>query len=113
MFGERALGGRLLFLNLYLSPAPLNLDLKCDKPILTLVDITAGSPCIRNVVHQGAVEDPHLRLAAVVVPRLLVVFDVDVAAVVDHTTTAPMVQPPTHLIEHRDSNRSLLRLLQD
>lgn len=65
--------------------------------------------------RQDVVVEPHLRLAVAVVPRLpLAVFDVDVVAVVDHTTIAPMVQPlATHLIEHRDSNRSLLRLLQD
>ena len=112
MFGEGVLGGRLLLLNLYLSPAPPNLDLNPDQPVHTLIDIT--SLWIRNVVRQDAVVAPHLCLAVVVVPRLpLVAFDVGVVAVVDHTTIAPMVRPlATHLIEHRNSNRSLLWLLQ-
>lgn len=66
------------------------------------------------MVRQDAVVGLLLPLVAIVTPRLpLVVFDVDVAAVVAHITIAPMVQPlATLLFEHRGNHQSRHRLLQ-
>jgi hypothetical protein len=66
------------------------------------------------VVRQDVVAAPLLPLVAIVAPRLpLVVFDVDVAAVVAHITIALMVQPlATLLFEHIGNHQSRHRLFQ-
>jgi len=65
------------------------------------------------VVRQGAAVG-HLPLLATVAPRLpLAVFDVDVAVIVAHITTAPMVQPLVTLhIEHSGNHQSRHQLLR-
>jgi hypothetical protein len=66
------------------------------------------------VAHRDAAVGLLLPIVVVAHRLPLAVFDVDVAAVVDHTTIVPMVQPlGTRLFEHIDSHQSRHRLPRD